>query len=490
MTRWNLSRPRVLGLGFAVATLTFAACGHGGGSVVPTATPTPIPTASGGVVTSACQTSPYAAYVADGGNGRGFFGLQAIHYADTSQALCASPGSAGLPPTVAFSASVGPLTLSQNDINGIPLALAITGAGAGAYHLAQDIFGLGLGAPVPAGATYDFSVEPPSPTPVPSSSATIAPNVPPLLGDVSSVSILLAASNAASAGVGLVTAPDSSGIVAVTSLTNAPPVYGQTVFYRPTVATGNSITPTVAARSSILAAPDGTSVIARGPADLLLYDVPQPYILNPVAENTGLGSAGVARSGFGNMAYDPADTTKLLVAGTSGGGATQLTLLTGLPTKLTSSSTITVPGSVVNSVAFDSTGAYAYVATDVGIVAVGGVSSDTLAIAKAFTTTSVANASQIPYVDCNGRSTTMTDVYAARVAVTSDQYLVAFGTSPGTTCASGYDAAVVAIPFSPALATVSSPSPAPTSSATASPTKFTQNNVIAPPANADYFVAR
>jgi len=70
--------------------------------------------------------------------------------------------------------------------------------------------------------------------------------------------------------------------------------------------------------------------------------------------------------------------------------------------------------------------------------------------------------------------------------------LVALGQQPGTTCASGANDAVVAIPIVPTTGLTPSPapSPSPSPSTTASPavTQFTQNNVVAPPSAADYFL--
>ncbi len=484
---WISSRSRVLGGGLALAALA-TACGRGS-TVTPQATPTPVPTVSGGggIPTSACATSAYAAYEPDGGNGAGFTGIQVVHYADTRGDLCAAPGP--VPSALAFAGSVGPFT-ERTDGSGTSDALAVIGPGTGAYHLVQDVLNLGIGAPIPAGAPYDFAVLPPAPTPLPSVSPVPSPTStvpPPLLSDVTSISILLSSFNSAASAVGLATAPNSSAVVAVTSLSNAPPLYGGSVFYNPPAGTvGNKITPTVAARSTIVAAPDGSSVVARGPADLLLYQVPVPYQLIAVAENTSLGTNGVVLRGFGNVAYDPRDTRRLLVAGTSGGATAHLTLLTGLPTALTVAGSIDVPGSV-NSLVIDRSGTYAYVATNAGIVAVKGIDTGSLALATISGAPSSGNATQLPYIDCNGRATSLSNVFAVRLS-SLDRQLVALGTSPGTACAGGYNASVVAAAFTASTATIAVPSPAP--SATAAPATFTQNNVIPPPLGADYFVVR
>jgi hypothetical protein len=350
-----------------------------------------------------------------------------------------------------------------------------------------------VGQIVPAGTPYDLTIQPtpvptnsPSPgaSPVPTASATGPATT---ITDASTVAIF----GSTTTGIALTTGPAANGIIGVTSLAFAPPQYGDAVlFNNPQFTLHPANTP----RSILAIAANGTAVLARGPADLLSFAITSngtAYQLNAEAENRSLGSYVTLR-GVGNVAFDPNDATRALVGGTSTGASNVLTLVTGLPGAITITAQRALPGAI-NSIAIDSTGTYAYVATSVGIVSVSGIATGSLSIAPSFVTRATAP-SVLTYTNCLGKTALLTNVSSVRVS-SDAKYLVALGNAPGTVCPlGGYGSSVVAIPINPAADTTPSPGPtaAPVGTVTATPfiSKFVQNNVITPPSAADYFLVR
>lgn len=477
----TLSRSRILGIGLAAASLAFASCAHSHSVPPPMPTPSvsPFPTSSSSLA-SACA-NPDVAYEPDGGNGNGFHGVQTIQYANSDGNLCAS-NVASLPPAVTFASSVGPLGFTP-DLTG---ALALLQGPSGNYTLVQDVFGAAFGSITPVGTPYDVSV-------APAPAASASPTAVPLISDATSVTILGTTSQGSSP-VGLLTGPAASAIVALTSLNNAPPQYGGAI---PFAGANYAIQPPALPRSIVQVSSDATVLLARGPSDLLVFSgttVTTGYQYNAQADDTTLGSGATLR-GFGNLAFDPRDPTRVVVGGTTSGAGNTLTLVTGLPTKIVKSSSVALPGNI-NSVVIDPSGTYAYVATDLGLVVVNGVAGGSLAVVRpGFEPGSAAGTNALPYTNCNAVPAVLTYVSAARIS-SDGRRLIVLGTQPGTACTSGYNASVVAIPFNPASG--STPSPAPAASPTPTPppgttpvpnpSSFVQNNVIAPPSAADYFL--
>lgn len=494
MLRSNLTRSQILGLGFAAVSLALAACGHGGSTPTAPSTPTPVPTGSVTVLSSPCAAA-YVAYVPDAGvpNGLGFRGLQTVHYEDGNTNLCGFVSTVATPVPVAFSSSVQSLGVSADFTDTVALVQGGRAASLGGYGLVQDIFGLSVGQIVPAGSPYDLTIQPtPLPTIAPSPGTTAAPTASATgpaqtLTDASSVAVF----GSSTTGIALTTGPTATSIIGVTSLTNAPPQYGAAVTY---VNPNYPIRVPNLPRSILAVSPNGAALLARGPSDLLSFSITgatSGYQLSAVADDTTLGSNVVLR-GVGNIAFDPADSTRALIGGSSAGQSNLLTLVTGLPAAITRTSHIFLPAAI-NSIAIDLTGSYAYVATPAGIYSVSGIGSGVLAQAVAFTTRA-GGPSVLSYTNCNNVAASMTNVSSVRLS-SDAKYLVALGNAPNTVCPiAGLNSSVVAVPISPATNTT--PSPGPTSAAvapaTATPfiTKFVQNNVITPPSAADYFFVR
>lgn len=490
----------------AVASLGFAACSKSGSSPTPspsaiasaTAVPSNLPTA----LTSPCSSINGIAYEPDGGNGGAFKGVQVTHFEDNTGNLCSAIAApAATPPGVAFSSAVGGLAFAVDT----SVAVALLQNGAGGFTLAQDVFGANVGSIVPVGAPYDLSKNPPTPAPTPSGSAspsaTPTPANAPLLSDGESIAVLGGGSNAVALTAGLASAGSPNALVALTSLTNAPPQYGGAVPF-----SGSSYTlktapnvPRSIVRINISSDTNGAlriTALARGPQDLLAFNVTTVgtgYQFDAQADDATLGSNATLR-GNGAIAFSPSDGSRALVGGTTGGANSQLTLVTGLPAKITTVATLTLPGNI-RSIAIASGGGIGVVATDVGIVVVKGVDAGMLAIVPPFApSASTATASAPMYRTCTGAQAALTNVNSIGLSVDT-RYLVALGTTTGVTCPSGYNASLVAIPFNPATGTLSSPAPtvAPSPGATPaspSPTMFVQNNVIAPPTGADYLFVR
>jgi len=502
LARLNLTRPRTLAIGLAVVSLAFAACSRSSStSPIPigTSTPTGVPTAPGSptALSSPCANSLGIAYVPDAGNGGAAFkGVQVTHFQDSAGNLCGATAAPNATPAgVAFSASVGPIAFSNDRTAGI----AVLANAAGGYTLAQDLFGASVGALVPAGMPYDLGANPPTPAPTASSASpgpTASPLTAPLIADVQSVSILGNGFGGGNVALALgVPAPSSqSAIVALTSLTNAPPQYGSSV----PLSGGAYTLKTIPAnpRSIVRVGTDPTQsvVLVRGPQDLLAFAVtivPSGYQFDARALDASLGSATTLR-GSGAIAFDPQDAGRALIGGTTAGDATALTLVTGLPGKIVRAATLAMPGAI-RSIAATPNGTYGIVATDAGIVVVRGLDTGTLAIVPPFAPAAGSSIASAPtYRTCAGTTAPLSSIFS--VAISGNQRsLVALGTTPGVSCPSGYNASIVAVPFS--VTTGTTPSPAPTTApspgaiATATPTIFVQNNVIAPPPGTDYFFA-
>ncbi len=455
---------------------------------------TPVPTASASTAAATpCAISLGLAYVPDSGNGGSFRGVQYTHFEDNDTKLCASGDTPASPRTITFTSSVGELGFAQDASD----AIAILQGPGGGYTLAQDIFGTSVGALTPVGSPYDLMVQPTAaPTgvvsPAPTSTATAA-NAP-LLSDASSVDIV----GGSSAAVGLVLGTPATGstpaIVALTSLTNAPPQYGNSVPFSGSSYKLQNIPnlPRNIVRIGQHVNSDGSTTInalVRGTQDLLVFKVTPTasgYQFNAMADDTTLGSYTTLR-GTGAVAFDPADVGRALIGGTSTAGTGNvLTLVTGMPTAITQSSTITLPGATqIRSIAITTAGEFAVVGTDVGIFSIGGINGDSLSIVAPFVQNTAAPSANAPhYTACNSANVNLTNI--SSVGISSDQqYLVALGSNPAVTCASGYNDAIVALPYNPATGGTPSPSPTGTSTASPVPTQFVQNNVIAPPTGSD-----
>jgi hypothetical protein len=433
------------------------------------------------VLQSPCAIGIGDAYEPDNGNGGAFTGVQVTRFQDTSQYLC---GSAPTVPTVTtFQSSVGGLAFAPNIGGGYSDAIALL-LGVGGYRYAQDVFQADIGQIVPIGAAYDLASQP---TPVPSTSPTAVASAA-IITDASSVAILGTFSGA----VGLITGPVAPAIVALTSLTQAPPQYGGAIPY---AGTNYTLKPGIPPDnySIIRASQNSTVVLVRGINHLVSFGVTQVatgYQLDAKAEDPNLGFGSPLLRGLGAIGMDSEDSSRALI-----GKGNVLTLVTGLPNAITESAHLTLPGTTIRAISIASTGIIAAVATDVGVSIISGVNGTAPTVLSAFTTTSVAGANQIPYITCAGQPTRLSTAYGVgfsddEVPGTTNRYLVTLGSSvpaPITGTASCiYPASVVAIPINPATGTTPSPSPTSTS-ATPTPKQFTQNNVIAPPTGVDDF---
>ncbi len=491
----SLTRPRFAAVGIAVVALAFAACGHNNSSTgpapVPSVTAVPVASPSAGASSTPCASSLGIAYEPDGGNGGSLMGIQYTHFEDNNESLCSAANASPMPRVVNFSSSVGGLAFASDASD----AIALLENSSGTYTLAQDVFGTSIGSLTPVGAPYDVSVEP---TAIPtgtgaSPAASATPANAPLISNAQSVSILSTGSSAIALILG-VPAPNSTpAIVAITSLTNAPPQYGDSVPF-----TGSSYTLADAPayfRNIVKIGTDtsgNTVALVRGPQDLVSFGVTvvaTGFQFNLKAEEPSLGTNATLR-GSGAMAFDPADSGRALIGGTSSGAGNMLTLVTGLPTSIAKTATLTLPGATsIRSIAIANSGVYALVGTDVGIYSIDGINGSTLSIVTPFAPSSAAAmANALAYTTCSGTASTLTNV--ASVGISSDQkYLVALGSGTGVTCPSGYNDALVAVPYNPSTGTTPSPAPSPTATGgvvpSPAPTNFTQNNVIAPPTGAD-----
>jgi hypothetical protein len=502
-------RPAAFGFGLAVVAFSFAACGKHSNSTtpvpVPTATVTPV--SSPAPSSSPCVLQLGVAYEPDGGNGNGFNGVQVVHFQNNDDNLCPAQAISSTPAPVFFQSSVGGLAFSSELTEGVALLQSTSGG----YPLVQALFGALPTDLVPIGVPYNVAQQP---SPVPSGVTLPVPVIP----NVTSVQILDQSSTGGS-GVALTVGPAASppAIVALTSLQNAPPQYGSFVPFFGSNYTDKGVLP--GPYSIIRLSPDQSNVLTRGPQALETFAITAVgtgYEFNAEAHDAtlGYGSATVLR-GNGNIAYDPADSTRVLIGGNSSGNANLLYLIDGLPGAITHIAQLAMPGAI-NSIQIAGNGTYAIVGTSTGIVVVNGVNTNSLSFVAPFDRFA-GNASAIPYVDCTGTARKMSDVFSVGLSAglepnTTNNFLVALGTSPGVVCPSGHNAAVAALPFNTGTGSTPAPtatptatpkptptakpspgaSPAPTPSPTPSPipTLFYQNNVVAPPAGADYLIVR
>ena len=438
----------------------------------------------------------YVAYEPDGGtpNGRAFHGLQTIHYEDGNTFLCGNVLPTSAPTAIPFASAVQSLALSPD----FGAALAITQGGAaasvGGYGLAQDVFGVSVGEIVPAGSPYDLTVQPtpvpttaPSPgtSPVPTATATGLARI---VTDATSVVVFPFSTGSY---IGLTTGPAASAIVGLTSITNAPPQYGEAVSFADTTFTHRLAN---VPRSNLAVAANGSALLARRPFGSLLV---RGHDGCERLRNQCRSRGHDARNARGHAWRRP-DRVRSgrsdagARGSTTAGGSNVLTLITGLPAAITHTSQLALPASI-NSIAIDSTGAYAYIATTAGIYSVSGIATGTLALAPSFVTRTAGAPSVLTYTNCNRVAARMTNVSSVRISNDS-KYIVALGNAPNTVCPlANYNSAVVAVPILPSTNTT--PSPGPTvaaANATATPfvSKFVQNNVITPPSAADYFMVR
>jgi hypothetical protein len=480
LARLNLSRPEFLGAVLVVAALAAAGCGKHGSTVTPT--PTSTPTTPGASAKPCTLTLGYA-YEPDGGTSTTSGAIQVVHFEDNNEDLCnVSPVST--PIAVGFSSSVGPLAFSPDLSAGLALVNSSTG-----YSLAQVING--AGSLVGVGTPYNLAV---APSPVPSASAT--PPVP-LIGAGSSVTVI----GSTTASLALIAGPDSTpaGLVALNQISFPPPQYASRV---PFSGVTYTYTGTLPGPYSIARANStGATLLVRGPADLAAFSVGivgAGYQFNAQADDKTLGyGSALTLRGNGNIAFDPANAARALIGGSTSGNNSQLTLITGLPDAITIAATTTVPGNI-RSIVIAPNGTYAVVGTDQGIVVVNGVNGTALTIVTPFAPLNgSASLSGLSYTNCLAVKSTLTNIYS--VALSSSvvpssstaYYLVALGTAPGLSCPSGYDASLVAVPFNTSTGALASPAPTPSPSPSASPAAtpppvFVQNNIVAPPAGADY----
>jgi hypothetical protein len=504
LARLILTRSRIFAIGIAIAALAFASCGHS------SSTPKPVPTAtsiiSPGPSSSPCIISLGLAFEPDGGNGNGFHGIQTVHYEGNDENTCAGVGPTATPMAVVLASSVGQIAFGSSAVD----AVAVEQNAFGGYSIIQDMFGAAVGTLVPAGTPYDVSLPPP--TAVPSPGVTATPIAAPLIPDVSGLSII----GDGTSGVAIMVGPSATpgAIVALTSLSNAPPEYGLDVPYSDPNYTLKTVPdlPRAIVRISPAATTAGNAAFVRGLGDLLVFAVKfanAGYQFNATADDTTLGT-GTPLRGRGNIAFDPADGSRALVAGTTAGGTNVLTLVTGLPTAIVRTANLTLPvGANINSVLVASNGVYAIVGTNLGIYVVNGVNSTALSLVAPFDPSPLSSqANAIPYTNCNGTASAMTTVYSVGLSLGSlpsnslENYLVALGTASGVSCPSGNNATLVALPFNPSAGTTPSPTPIPSPTATPAPGAtaagpsptppaiFVQNNMIAPPAGSDLLIVR
>jgi hypothetical protein len=497
-------RPAAVGFGLSVVALAFAACGkHSTTTPTPTPTVTVTPVSTPGPSAAPCTLTLGLAYEPDAGNGNGFHGVQVTHFQANDENLCAPQGKSATPVPLAFSSSVQSLAFSPQLTEGV----AVLQAPSGEYSLVQALFGALVGQLVPSGTPYNVAVQP-TPAPAVGGSPTPTPAPVPLIPDVSSVAVL-DQSSAGSSGVALALGPAATppAIVALTSLQNAPPQYGSSIPFAGSNYTDKTVP--LGPYSIVHVSPDQTNVLTRGPGALTAFAVTivsAGYQFNAESHDTTLGyGPGPTLRGNGNIAYDPADSTRALVAGDSTGRTNLLYLISGLPSQISHQAQLALPGNI-NSIVISPNGTYAIVGTDAGIVVVDGVNSSTLTFTIPFDRYTT-NASAIPYVDCTGIARKMTDVYSVGLSAglepgTSNYFLVALGSTTGVSCPSGHNATIAALPFntatgstpapsaSPTIAPTATPSPGTTAAPTPSPipTLFYQNNVIPPPPGADYMV--
>jgi hypothetical protein len=461
-------RLRTLGVGVALVALSLGACTHSSSTtpaVGATATPTPNPSTT----PAGCTAVSFGvAYIPDGGSGT-FRGVQAVHFEDTSTNLCGTTQIVNIP----FVGAVGALGFASDGTSGLA---AVSTNGGSTYTTIQDIFGINTSALIPVGSTYNVTV---TPTPAPSTTPTASGAV--VLSDVNSVSIL----GTSTVSVGMV-GGIGPGVLALTSLANAPPTFGGFVPYQ-------GGTPDPGAGNRPIVSVGGTSeALVRGQSDVLLYEidvVASGYQFTLTSIDTGLGYGAHNLRGSGMIAFDPADTTRAIIAGAP--GPNDVTLVSGMPTTLARVTTITLP-SRPHSVAIATGGLVAVVGADNGFYVLTGIDSGSLTLVTPFAANPLDSTANAPtFTGCTGATFRLTNV--STVGFSGDQrFLVAIGTPPTQVCPSGNNSTLMAFVFNTAngIPPTPSPSPTPTAGATAAPLTYTANNITTRPTDTDYVIVR
>jgi len=471
---FDSGRVRAAG-GGALVLLAVAACSRGGSSVSIPSTPTPVPSPTAGV------GSIGIAYLPDGGNVPGFAGVQVVHFEDATGNLLA--GSS--PQNVAFPGSVGAFSAAAD---GSVAVAAQSAAGGAPYAQLQDVFGVAAGNIVPSGPAYATTVGGILPTPAPVANGTPAPAASPtpaatpnaaaVVPDVASVAVLGTATNS----VGLAAGFGGNGFIAVTSLSNSPPVFGG---YVPFAGSTSVTLPAGVPRGAIQASNDLQTALVRG-GDLVSYAVTQVssgFQFGISAENATLGLPGTAFRGRGAFAIVPTDGTRAVFA--QAPTANQVTLVTGLPKAITVAGSVTLP-TTPRSVAITPNGGYALVGADDGVYVLAGATGGTLRTLPAFAGAAGGTANALPFTGCDKQAHVLTNVRS--VGVSGDgRYGVAFGVVP-TGCAA--DGVLVAFPINVSTGGLATPPPNPSPSAAPFAQYFVQTNLGAQPAGTDAMFVR
>jgi hypothetical protein len=483
----TLTRTR---LGVAATLLLAAAAACSKSSVSATSSPTTSPSAT------ATPATFGLAYLPDGGNGGAFRGIQFVHFEDTSGNLLPAPSNSATPSAITFSAPVGPLAFAKDG----SAAVAALNDGTGFTQI-QGIFGVTTANLVPAGLPYITSV-PPSPTAAPSVTppATAAPTSTPqadaIVSDVRGISIF----GSSTAAVALLLG-NPAGLLGVSSLTQVPPLFSGFYAFN---AAGGVATPAPGAHQFIATAavssgatdtvgnPILGNALVRG-SDLFALQITvvnSGYGFRIVAEDAGLGVNPVAgdQRGSGAMAFSPNDPTRALIA--QAPGVNDVTLVTGLPTKITRTATITLP-SRPHSVAIATGGAMAVVGTDNGYYVIGGINTTapTLLVptSPGIYGTGTGSSTNTPsYVGADGATHNLANITS--VAFSGDgKYLVLLGSLTPNSTGGGTTGTLVALPFNQTAGAAATPTP---SATTTPPQSFTQNNFYAPAVDQDLLVVR
>ena len=481
LVRLTSVRPRMFGVAVALIALGLAACGKSSTpSPSPTATPTPVPT---GTVTPGCTTaSSGIAFLPDGGGGSSFQGIQVVHFEQVGGQLCAAPAIVQVP----FQGSVGPFWIAPDDSFAVA---AYSTTGGPPFTEIQDVCCI-AGGIIPIGSAYNVTLVP---TPAPSVTPTAEPSILPVLSDVGG----LASIGSGSSGVGVV-AGFGNGILAVNSLTFAPPQFGGFAPYqgatpgpgfldRPTIVTSNETPP--------------TTLLVRGSYDILGYHttlVATGYQFKQVSQSTtlGYGTNKVLR-GTGGMAINPANSATGIVI--QAPGTNSIASITNLPSAINVGSILTLP-STPRSVTIATEGKIAIVGADDGFYVLTGANTGGLSFVAPFAPNPADPRANAPmFVGCNGTKYRMTNVTSVRLS--SDQkYLVVVGSPPGQSCPGGLNTSLIALPFNTSTGIQPTPSPVPTKGPTpappatprpvptAAPTMFTQNGLINQPGDTDYLI--
>ncbi len=482
MGRLNPARPELLGA--VIVLVAFAGAGCGKHTSTPTVTPTVSATVPGKSPPPCSLTLGYA-YEPDGGTSTTGGSVQVVHFEDNNEDLC-NVSPAATPLAVGFASSVGPLAFSPDLSVGMALRYGSTG-----YNLAQVV--QGAGSIVSAGTPYDLDV---APTPIPSASAT---PVVPLVPGGSSLTILGSTTSALALIAGPAATPDA--LITLNQLSLPPPQYSGDIPFSGITYTYTGALP--GPYSIVRANSTGADVLVRGPNDLVSFAVTlvgAGYQFNAEADDATLGFGSQTMFGNGDVAFDPANAARALIGGSTTGNGSQLTLLSGLPDNITITASLTLPnGAVINSIVIAPNGTYAIVGTSQGIVVVDGVNGTALTVVTPFEPIGgSATFSGLAYTDCNSAPSTLSNISSIGLSAnvvpsaTTAYYLVALGTAAAPpSCPSSYDASIVAVPFQTSTGALASPGPTPSPSASSSPGPspppvFVQNNVIPPPAGADY----